>query len=280
MTSSSESDRSGLDTGRPIAQAALTVAISTVTLVAGVATFSLATSAATLSLALLAAVVNPILGIWILAVALITVLARRRDSRGRARWYIGAGVAVAVISAGINVAPNIVYNGPSILLLLGLPGLISIASFATCVAVGSIGAERLTRGRLRLRPGAVVSAIGTALLVIGGALVVAVFGQWVQTSFTLFGSPPAPTDADGVRYLVTAGAALTFTLAATGIGFARRSLALGGWGVAFVAVALLTALTFSVPTGRWFDQDLTPPTAPGGGGTDCQFDPSQPGCGG
>ncbi|MEO8527803.1 MAG: hypothetical protein ABI435_01875 [Pseudolysinimonas sp.] len=279
MTQSSEGDRSDVDSGRPIEQSALTVGIGIVALLAGVTTFGLATSAPTLPFALLAAVVNPVLGVWIVAVALTTVMARRRDARGRVRWYIAAGFAIAAVSAGINVAPNVLYNGPSILILLAIPTLIGIASFGTCVAVGSIGAERLVRSSFGLLPGSAVSAIGAALLVIGGALVVAVFGQWVQTSFTLFGSPPTPTDAEGVRYLMTAATAVAFTLAAAVIGFARRSLALGGWGVVFVSIALLTALAFSVPTGRWFDHDLAPPTAPGGG-SDCQFDPSQPGCGG
>lgn len=195
----------------------------------------------------------------------------------------GLSIAAApLVALGVSVAESwsaISFNGPAILMLLAIPMVLDAAALLVCAVLGWAISDRFaiaapTRARV------LVLAAGVALLV-GGVATIALFVQWFQVYFRLFGGPAPelePSDPEGVRYLVTAGVAIVATLAAAVLATISgpRGLKITSW--ILVPAVVVIALLLQVPQGR-FD----PPPAPEpdlGHYTECAFDATRPGCGG
>jgi hypothetical protein len=86
----------------------------------------------------------------------------------------------------------------------------------------------------------------------GPFFMVALVLQYLDVYFTVGGSTPPPTPADGERYLWTAGLANLFAVAGVVLALVRRR------GIAFLAAGFLLigvlglSVIAAVPQGRWY----------------------------
>lgn len=192
-----------------------------------------------------------------------------------ATLFVWAGLVVAV-QFGMPRASRqwrwalVVIAAPVAALLCALPGALSGALggigaanpitwingtvFTIVVGLGVVvAAACLDRERRSLRGGA------AALLAIGSLLTLVLMWQSIDVYFTLWGAPVTVTEADGNRYLITAGAAAASLLGAVALAIAthRRGLIITATVVA--AIGLLIAFTVQVPQGRFLPDPPPPP---------------------
>jgi len=99
-------------------------------------------------------------------------------------------------------------------------------------------------------------------LTLGSALVVALVWQWLDVYLTFFGVLPEPTPSDGVRYVVTATAAVTLIVVGFLAGLAAGHQRVAGLGAVLLVIALAAAFLLAVPADRWARQPADGP-APG-----------------
>ena len=95
------------------------------------------------------------------------------------------------------------------------------------------------------------------LLTVGGALGLLLFVQWFDVYFTIW-ETPVVSEADGTRYLWTAGVALVLLAAAIAIAAIRRQRRLGILGGVLLVVTVLFAILFQVPEDRWLPEPANP----------------------
>jgi hypothetical protein len=100
--------------------------------------------------------------------------------------------------------------------------------------------------------------------------------QWFRIYFRLFGGPaPTPTPAQETAYLWTAGLCLGLLLAALVTAIVRKLRAAQIIGWILLVTAVIVAVVFAIPTGRWASNDggyVPDPEHPGQscfGGDDC-----------
>lgn len=236
------------------------------TVIAGVVTYRgealVNVAAGALSLPLLA---------WLALVGLLALALPRARSGAFAGW----AVAAAPVATLIANAPTVAYGGWLLLVLAwqaaGLAGAALVGAIAGVIArnrgaedTGLRGARDDVGGdaheaaadvaveraagpdRRRMLTGATL-----ALLVIGAALAFALPTQWLDVYFAIWNAPPPPTPADGIRYLWTAGLSLVFLLAALVIAVVRRGRGLIVLTAVALGCAMLGALLFQVPQGRF-----------------------------
>lgn len=124
------------------------------------------------------------------------------------------------------------------------------AGMASPAALGAIAGSVWNA---RARPTASV-LLGSALvsLAIGGSLAFSLAWQWFDVYFTLGGEAVEPSPAAADRYLLTAGMALAFLVLALVLAAVRRRAGMIWLTVAALGLAVLAALVFQVPQGRFF----------------------------
>ena len=190
---------------------------------------------------------------------------RTRPARRRVGWYVVAAVASALAVRTVGVISELValqhiagwyLESLATSTALGLLPPIVTAWTAAALVVGVV--ERRRAGAPWSRHAVARSAeiVGLGL---GLMLVVALALQWLGAVYLpyAFGEQSYLTPADSMLYLATASTCLVLVVigivAAWRAGH-RRTLLLG---VVVLAVAVVAAAVFAVPTGRWTD-GLTP----------------------
>ncbi len=197
--------------------------------------------------------------VWVVLVVATTAWRAADPPRTRARLYVAAAGIGALVGLLILAAPSIAAMGIGAL-VFSLPQLtIREGTLLVAGAIGALAGAAIVSSRAPLSR-RVVTGAGVAALVIGGTLIVALFWQYIDIYFALFGTEVTVTDADGTRYLVTAALAITLLIVAAIIGGIRRVRSLLGWGIALAILALLAAFVLQVPAGRfWVDPGGGPP---------------------
>jgi hypothetical protein len=99
--------------------------------------------------------------------------------------------------------------------------------------------------------------VAAALLTVGGALGLLLFVQWFEVYFTIW-ETPVVSEADGTRYLWTAGTALVLLAAAIVLAAIRRERRRGILGGVLLVVTVLFAILFQVPEDRWLPEPANP----------------------
>ncbi|QAY74488.1 hypothetical protein ET445_15300 [Agromyces protaetiae] len=184
-------------------------------------------------------------GVWFAALAVIVSAPRPPSPKAR----LGLAVAVAaVLDVGFTLATG---APPVFFLLAGGP---TVFAFTAAAAIGGyLGAMMLTRHRVGESMGRwALSAVTTVLLIVGGALVGALFLQYFDVYFNIGGTIPTATAAEIARFEVTVIVCLLAIAAAVVVAAIRRRKGVVLLALALAVVALGTAAVLPVPRGRWF----------------------------
>lgn len=226
------------------------------------------------------ALVNPQLLLWVLGVATLGIAGRRLSDVG----FAVISVALAPLSTflvlvvgqpwtGMMPAPwaaGFVWQAGGIVGAAAI-GAVTGAHFARRApaaepavapdpaptpAAGGPGSassvsalrEPAPMGTARPHTGLTLWAIG--LLVVGTAFAFALPMQWFDVYFAIWESAPPPTDADGARFVWTAGLGVAFLLAAVVVAIIRRRGGIIALAVVALACTLIGAFVFQVPKGR------------------------------
>lgn len=183
-----------------------------------------------------------------------------RSMRRPGRWaliVLAVPVAVLLVNLLRNL-PGLVQAGPLAALANGVAwldaGILTVVvALGLAIAAGFVGRDHSTPAR-----------IASVLLALGGLLTLVLAWQAFATYFTLGSTPDEPTQAEGDRYLVTAGltaAAFIGAIVCAAVS-RRRGLIIASSVVG--CVGLVLAFVLQVPSGR-FIPDPEPAPAPGGG---------------
>jgi hypothetical protein len=198
--------------------------------------------------------------LWALAVVWIAGAVRSGTPQRRAQLATAAAPVAACLAILLEYWPVLSTMGGALIFGVFRWG-IDIVWFTVCAGIGSFTAVALT-GRLgRVPTWRRMSVLtGPVLTVAGGALILALLVQWLDVYFTLWNTEPVVTEADGWRYVWTAGSAVTLLAAAAVVNAMRGRRSLTVLSGTLLATALLAALLFAVPADRWFPP--TPDPAP------------------
>lgn len=125
-----------------------------------------------------------------------------------------------------------------------------------------------------------ISILATGLTILGCVGIVGLALTWFGTYVHIFGDGPEITVASPIsrQYLAFAIASVALFVVAivlASIGRLRRARTVAIW---LLVVAVIGAVVFEVPAGRWIPQPG--PAVHQLNGSDCQGNPSLPGCGG
>lgn len=93
--------------------------------------------------------------------------------------------------------------------------------------------------------------LSTALLSLGVLLLIALFWQFLDVYFVLDGREVDPSPAQERRYVWTASACVAVMFAGAAMATLASRKVLGPLGGIGVLLAIIAAVVFSVPTGRW-----------------------------
>lgn len=230
-------------------QAAVTAGAGAVTFVGGSLIAAVATHGAIGFSSLLGYLFSPALLAWLVAVGVLALAL----PRAREIPFAALTVAAAALAAAIANLPVLAAGAWAVLVLawqaLGLIG---------AALIGAIAGVLVRRSRTapgeRERRGTVLGGLSLGFLVVGGALAFALPTQWLDVYFALFSAPPPPLPADGARYLWTAGLALVFLVGALVSAAIRRGRGLIILTAIALACAIVGALLFQVPAGRFAPQ--------------------------
>lgn len=230
-------------------QAAATAGVGATAFVVGSVVAVVATHGASGASNLLHYVLSPALLVWLLLVGVLALtLPRLREVP-----FAAFAVAAAAIATAVANVPSLMFGGWLVLVLgwqaLGLIGAALIGAVA-----GVVVRRRRSAPSPGRRRGAVLSGLALGLLVVGGALAFVLPTQWLDVYFALFSSPPPPTPTEGARYLWTAGLALAFLVGALVVAVIRRGRGLIVLTAIALACAVIGALVFQVPVGRFAPQ--------------------------
>lgn len=197
------------------------------------------------------AIFDPTLFVWVGLVAAVQ-FGMRRAPRPR-RWML---VVLAAPTATLLRA-----------LFGSLPGVftwswvadpitwISGTIFTIVVGLGVvIAAACLSRERRAMAGGA------AALLAIGSLLTLVLMWQFLDVYFTILGAPVTVTEADGDRYLITAGVAAAALVGAVALAIAIRRRGRIILASVIAAIGLLITFAVQVPQGRFIPDPPPPPT--------------------
>ncbi|GAA1752078.1 hypothetical protein [Agromyces humatus] len=207
---------------------------------------------------LVAMVVDPNLLAWVALTAAVQF--GLRTMRRPGRWaLIVLAVPVAVLLATALRSPSSLARAGLGAVLANPVGWIDAGILTVVVVLGiAFTAAFLSRERRTS------ARIAGGLLALGGLLTLVLAWQAFETYFTLFGSEPVVTPADGDRYLVTA--ALTLGAYVGAIVFAavsrRRGLIITACIVG--CLGLIVAFAVPVPADRFFPEPAAPADAPRG----------------
>lgn len=164
-------------------------------------------------------------------------------------WAAPLATAIGVVFA----FPMVIFT-PALLLVSGffwLPGMIS---FTACAAIGYFSAVAMMK-EPQERSQMIWTVVTSVLLAVGVTLASALILQSFRVYFTIGTQAEVPTPAEGNRYLWTAGMAIAALVTATLVAIIRRRGTFVVLGVILLACALLFALIFQVPQGRFFAHD-------------------------
>ncbi len=256
-------------TGR---QAAVTAIVGAAAFVVGTVVAGLVTYHGEALVNIAAGVFSLPLLVWLALVGALALALPRARSGAFAVW----AVVAAPVATLIANAPSAAYGGPLLLVLAwqaaGLAGAALVGAIAGVIdrnRVAQDAGPRVARddtagdahetaaddaaverpaapGRRRMLTGATL-----ALLVVGSALAFALPTQWLDVYFAIWDAPPPPTPEDGIRYLWTGGLALAFLLAALVVAVVRRGRGLIVLTAVALGCAVIGALLFQVPQGRF-----------------------------
>lgn len=214
------------------------------------------------------------LGLWLLLVSLLAAACVRAPAAVLA--------ILVVVLAPVTTLVEMAAVGDGGLLAASPFGLVAfawravgIAAAALVGAVVGVIARRYVEGRARRdapastaspttsgsaldRRRMLLAGASAALLTAGGALILALPTQWLSIFFTIGGPAPAATEADGERYLRTAGFGVTALVLAVVAAVLRRGAGMIVLTALALACALIGAFVFQVPPGRFWPSDDVP----------------------
>lgn len=218
--------------------------------------FALLAGPGTVSLEGIAALItSPQLLVWTLAVVTVGLIGRRLSPRAIAIWALA--LAPASTFAGILIAyPRTLGQaqalGSPIFLI---PFVWQAAGLFGAAVVGVLAGLALRlRSADRLSARAIASGAAVVLLVVGGVAALALPAHWASVYFRIWSDPVVATPEQGDRYVAIAATAVSCLLSAMVAAIcARRRAVVWLTAIAF-ALALLAALVFQVPEGRFAPQ--------------------------
>lgn len=220
-------------------------------------------------LPLIALVADPNLLAWIGLTAAVQFGLRSMRRPGRWALIVLAAPVAVLLATALRSFPGLAGAGFGAVLGNGIAWL--DAGILTVVVALAVAFSAAFLGRERRRS----ARIAGGLLALGGLLTLVLVWQAFETYFTLFGSEPVVTPADGERYLVTAAATLAAFVGA--IVFAAVSRRRGLIITACIAgcFCLIVAFAVPVPADRFIPEPA--PAPDGGGGSSC-YGPGDPNC--
>lgn len=188
--------------------------------------------------------------VWALLVFGVSAMSRNGTTAGRVlAAVLLAPVATAVdllVAGGAQaLVATVVMTPVFVWIAAGMLGAATLGAIAGSVAASDPSAGPRTNSLPLF--GASITA-----LAIGGSLAFALAWQWSDVYFTLGGEAVEPSPAAADRYLLTAGIALAFLVLALVLAAVRRRAGMIWLTVAALGLAVLAALVFQVPQGRFF----------------------------
>ncbi|MBW9110030.1 hypothetical protein JNB63_04410 [Microbacterium trichothecenolyticum] len=254
---------SGRGKGAP-SQAVFTAAVGATAFLAGsFLYFALLAGPGTMSLeGITALITSPQLLVWTLAVVTVGLIGRRLGPRAVAVWALA--LAPASTFAGILIAYPRTLDQPQALVspIFLIPFVWQASGlFGAAVAGVLAGVALRLRSADRFSARAVASGVAVVLLVVGGVAALALPAHWASVYFRIWSDPVLATPEQGDRYVAIATTAVgCLLIAVVAAIFARRRAVIWLTTIAFT-LALLAALVFQVPEGRF-----APQPAPADGG--------------
>lgn len=234
-----------------------TASAGVIVFVGGTTVFAIASAGPLAIQSLWWALVTPQLVLWVLGVAALGIAGRRLSDVG----FAVIGVALAPLSTFIVLVVGQPWTGvmPALwaagfvwhaggLIGAAVIGAVTGMHFARRSPAADPVAAPAPVESARSRTGLTLCAIG--LLVVGSALAFALPMQWFDVYFAIWDAAPPPTDADGARYVWTAGLGVAFLLAAVIVAIIRRGGGIIALTVIALACTLVVAFVFQVPKGR------------------------------
>ncbi|MEO6115236.1 MAG: DUF6234 family protein [Pseudolysinimonas sp.] len=194
------------------------------------------------------------LPVWVALVVAVEVFARRSTPAARAGLLVLAAAVAAIATTVVEaiLAARVPGEVPITLFFSGLATL----EFMVCAAIAAFAIPAMFARRAATST-RVISIVIALVLLIGAALVAALFFEWLQVYFTLGGATaPPPTAGQELRYVLTASIGLGALLVDMIAAFVTRRRALGVIGLILLILGLLVAVTLRVP------QDFGVPVAP------------------
>ncbi|WP_169582233.1 MULTISPECIES: DUF6234 family protein [Microbacterium] len=247
---------SGSDKGAT-SQAALTAAVGATAFLAGsLLYFALLADAGAMSWeGITALITSPQLLIWTLAVASIGLIGRRLSPRAVAVWALA--LAPASTFAGILIAYPRTLGQPQALVspIFLIPFVWQAAGLFGAAVVGVLAGLALrlrSAHRLPARP--IASGVAAVLLVVGGVAALALPAHWASVYFRIWSDPVVATSEQGDRYVAIAATAVGCLLISVVAAICARRRPVVWLTSIALALALLAALVFQVPEGRFAPQ--------------------------
>lgn len=200
-------------------------------------------------------IASPQLLVWALAVVTVGLVGRHLTARAVAVWALA--LAPASTFAGILIAYPRTLDQPQALAspLFLIPFLWQASGLFGAAAVGVLAGLALRRRSAdRFSSRAIGSGTAVVLLVVGGVAALALPAHWASVYFRIWSDPVVATPEQGDRYLAIAATSVGCLLIAVVAAILARRRALVWLTAIAFALALLAALVFQVPQGRFVPQ--------------------------
>lgn len=197
--------------------------------------------------------------IWALGTIAIAVLLRRRSRTLRMRLSLVMAVVAVTAATLINLGPDILFAGMAFE-YASVTWFFEVVVFGVCALLGWLLAIRLLDTPRDRWPLTVLPIITTLLIALGGAGIVGLFLQWFGLYFRLWSTETYVYEdfgPEGIRYLVTAGSAVAVLIVAIVLAALRRARGLAALASVLLALCLMAAFVFQVPTGRFIPKPVT-----------------------
>ncbi|WP_203581593.1 hypothetical protein [Microbacterium hibisci] len=204
---------------------------------------------------LVALITSPQLLLWTPAVAVVGLIGRRLSPRAVVVWALA--LAPAATFAGIMIAYPRTLDQPQALVspIFLIPFVWQAAGLFGAAVVGVVAGLALRlRSTEQHSARAIASGAAIVLLVVGGVAAFALPAHWAGVYLRIWSDPVVATAEQGDHYVIIAVIALgSLLVAVVAAIWARRRALLWLTAIAF-ALALLAALVFQVPQGRFGPQ--------------------------
>lgn len=198
------------------------------------------------------AIFDAILFVWVGLIAAVQFGMRRATRRSRWALVVLAAPTAALLCALLGMLPGVLVGfGPPV---TDPTTWINGVVFTIVVGLGVvIAAAGLSRERRAMASSA------AALLAIGSLLALVLMWQFLDVYFTLWGAPVTVTEADGDRYVITAGVATAALIGAVALAISVRRRSLIITASVLAAIGLIITFATQVPQGRFIPDPPPPP---------------------